>query len=85
MDVNPVNESTASPITATAPIESEEMSEFLLLLTAQIENQDPLDPLDANQFIEQLATINSLEQQIETNERLDEVIDILRTNTEDSA
>lgn len=78
MDVNPVNENTASPITATAPIESEEMSEFLLLLTAQIENQDPLDPLDANQFIEQLATINALEQQIETNSNLEEIISLIR-------
>lgn len=65
--------------------QSDEMSDFLILLTAQIENQDPLEPLDANQFVEQLAMINSLEQQIETNDNLEEVIDILRTNIEDSA
>ncbi len=60
-------------------VSSDEMSDFLLLLTAQIENQDPLEPLDANQFIEQLATINALEQQIETNYNLEEIIEILRT------
>lgn len=60
-------------------VSSDEMSDFLLLLTAQIENQDPLEPLDANQLIEQLATINALEQQIETNYNLEEIIEILRT------
>ena len=60
-------------------VSSDEMSDFLLLLTAQIENQGPLEPLDANQLIEQLATINALEQQIETNYNLEEIIEILRT------
>ena len=62
--------------------QSDEMSDFLLLLTAQIENQDPLEPLDANQFVEQLAMINALEQQIETNTNLEEIIGILREGTD---
>ncbi|WP_173196813.1 flagellar hook assembly protein FlgD [Parvularcula mediterranea] len=62
----------------TAEAESEEMSQFLRLLTAQIENQDPLEPLEANQFIEQLATINALEQQIQANGHLQEIVGLLR-------
>jgi flagellar basal-body rod modification protein FlgD len=57
---------------------SDEMSQFLMLLTAQIENQDPMEPMEANQFIEQLATINGLEQQIASNEHLKEIIGLLR-------
>ena len=63
--------------------QSQEMSEFLRLLTAQIENQDPLEPLEANQFIEQLATINALEQQIQTNAYLKEMVELLRSGSDD--
>lgn len=44
---------------------------FLQLLTAQLRNQDPLAPLDSTQFVEQLASFASVEQQIATNEKLD--------------
>ena len=84
MDISALTATTSTSATEEPLPEreasSEEMSDFLLLLTAQIENQDPLEPLDANQFIDQLATINALEQQIETNENLKEIIDILRSS-----
>ncbi len=44
---------------------------FLTLLTAQLQNQDPLQPIDSTEFIAQLASFSSVEQQIGTNERLD--------------
>ena len=44
---------------------------FLTLLTAQLRNQDPLSPLDSTEFIAQLASFSSVEQQIGTNDRLD--------------
>ena len=46
---------------------------FLTLLTAQLRNQDPLSPLDSTQFVEQLASFSAVEQQIETNKKLDEI------------
>ncbi|MEO1657073.1 MAG: flagellar hook capping FlgD N-terminal domain-containing protein [Pseudomonadota bacterium] len=86
MEVSNVTSSSttgaATENVGTQTEQSDEMSDFLLLLTAQIENQDPLEPLDANQFVEQLATINALEQQIETNSNLEEIINILRTDPE---
>ncbi|MEL6859950.1 MAG: flagellar hook capping FlgD N-terminal domain-containing protein [Pseudomonadota bacterium] len=66
---------TATTATATeSAISTDQISEdfdtFLQLLTAQIQNQDPLAPLDSTQFVEQLATFSSLEQQVETNQTL---------------
>lgn len=80
MNVTPSSLAAATEAAAqpNAPVETEEMSQFLQLLTAQIENQDPLEPLEANQFIEQLATINALEQQIQTNVYLEEAVQLLR-------
>ncbi|NHK26328.1 flagellar biosynthesis protein FlgD [Parvularcula flava] len=52
---------------------SEDFNTFLTLLTAQIRNQDPLAPLDSTQFVEQLATFSSLEQQVRTNDQLESI------------
>ncbi|MCF6239360.1 MAG: flagellar hook assembly protein FlgD, partial [Candidatus Marinimicrobia bacterium] len=48
--------------------------DFLTLLVAQLENQDPLEPQSDTEFIAQLAQFSSLEQQTTTNEKLDELI-----------
>lgn len=39
---------------------------FLQLLVAQLKNQDPLNPTDSMQFVQQLATFQQLEQAINT-------------------
>ncbi|MDB5591820.1 flagellar hook capping FlgD N-terminal domain-containing protein [Enterovirga sp.] len=44
--------------------------QFLLLLTTQLKNQSPLDPLDTNQFTQQLVQFASVEQQLKTNATL---------------
>lgn len=51
---------------------------FLSLLTAQLQNQDPLQPIDSTEFVAQLAQFSSVEQQVATNETLDEVLAALR-------
>jgi flagellar basal-body rod modification protein FlgD len=43
---------------------------FLTLLTAQMKNQDPLSPLDNNQFTSQLVQMTGVEQQLATNDLL---------------
>ena len=41
---------------------------FLTLLTTQLKNQDPLSPLDTNQFTAQLVQFAQVEQQLKTND-----------------
>ena len=51
---------------------------FLLLLTTQLRNQSPLDPLDTNQFTQQLVQFASVEQQIKSNENLNALLNTSR-------
>lgn len=68
-----VSSVTSTTAAATTSSTSSLMSTdtFLKLLMTQLENQNPLDPMDATEFTKQLATYSQLEQQIETNEKLD--------------
>ncbi len=50
-----------------------DLDEFLVLLTAQLENQDPLNPMDPNQFTDQLTQLSQLEQQVEQTDQLEAV------------
>ncbi len=78
MEVTPTN-TAATP--AKAP-ESDratltgDLGSFLLLLTTQLKNQDPLSPLDSNEFAAQLAQFASVEQAIKTNKNLNDLIGI---------
>jgi flagellar basal-body rod modification protein FlgD len=58
---------------------------FLQLLTTQLQNQDPLDPLDTNQFTQQLVEFASVEQQINTNTNLQSLINLQQTSEATSA
>lgn len=49
--------------------------DFLKLLISQLQNQDPLKPLDNQEFAQQLATFNSLEQLIGVNQKLGSLAD----------
>ncbi|HEX4297584.1 MAG TPA: flagellar hook capping FlgD N-terminal domain-containing protein [Devosia sp.] len=48
--------------------------EFLQLLTTQLQNQNPLDPLDTNQFTQQLVEFSGVEQQLKTNDYLSSLV-----------
>ncbi len=48
---------------------------FLSLLTAQLKNQDPLSPLDSNEFTAQLTQMTGVEQQLLTNDLLTALLD----------
>ncbi|MGI3170961.1 flagellar hook assembly protein FlgD [Pseudooceanicola sp. C21-150M6] len=46
---------------------------FLTLLTAQLTNQDPLEPMDSTTFVSQLAQLSQVEQSITTNSHLEAI------------
>jgi len=50
---------------------SSDFDTFLKMLTTQIQNQDPLNPIDSADYAVQLATFSSVEQQTLTNQKLD--------------
>ncbi len=52
---------------------------FLTLLTTQLQNQNPLDPLDTNQFTQQLVQFASVEQQLKTNDQLTTLVSLQQT------
>ena len=68
---DPQASAVVSNTSEAAASAASDFDSFLKLLTAQLRNQDPLSPLDSTQFVEQLASFSSVEQQIETNKKLD--------------
>ncbi|WP_440957803.1 flagellar hook assembly protein FlgD [Oceanicaulis sp. LC35] len=55
---------------------------FLVLLTEQLKNQDPLDPLESEQFVQQLVQFSSVEQQIASNESLEALLALQQTDAQ---
>jgi flagellar basal-body rod modification protein FlgD len=58
---------------------------FLQLLTTQLKNQNPLDPLDTNQFTQQLVQFAQVEQQMHMNSSLGTLISLQQANQATSA
>jgi flagellar basal-body rod modification protein FlgD len=58
---------------------------FLTLLTTQLQNQDPLSPMDSNTFTQQLVAFSGVEQQIDTNNNLQNLIQLQTANETISA
>ncbi|MEQ9642703.1 MAG: flagellar hook assembly protein FlgD [Alphaproteobacteria bacterium] len=58
---------------------------FLTLLTTQLRNQDPLDPLDSNEFTQQLVQFTSVEQQIAANENLEKILAAMQVDQTSTA
>jgi len=73
IDATPSTTSTASTSTIARDALSEDLDTFLTLLTTQLENQDPLQPMDTNQFVDQLTQFSELEQGVEQTELLQEI------------
>lgn len=76
MDVSATN-SALAPSSAAAAGRTGTQSDyqtFLNMLTTQMRNQDPLEPMNASDFAAQLATFSSVEQQTQTNQLLTALI-----------
>lgn len=71
MDVTSVSSaSSTSTTTGTATKITSDFNTFLRMLTVQMQNQDPLNPIDSADYAVQLATFSGVEQQVRTNQLL---------------
>jgi flagellar basal-body rod modification protein FlgD len=73
---------TGASSTASAANHAEiasNFTQFLQLLTTQLKNQDPLSPMDTNQFTQQLVEFSQVEQQLKTNDSLTALVNLQQT------
>jgi flagellar basal-body rod modification protein FlgD len=59
---------------------ADDFDDFLTLLTTQLQNQDPLSPMDSTEFTNQLVNFAGVEQQINANQKLDALVNFSLTN-----
>lgn len=73
MEVHSVVQSSTAAVSAkrTSTVDYEA---FLHLMMAQLKNQDPTNPSDGAEFLSQLASFSSVEQGVQTNNKLDALI-----------
>ncbi|WP_370321212.1 flagellar hook assembly protein FlgD [Oricola sp.] len=64
----------ASAATAKTSAATVDYQSFLKLLVAELKNQDPTEPMDATQYMAQLASFSNVEQNIQTNNKLDDIL-----------
>lgn len=74
MAVSGVSSNNNSALTGTRQTIAQNFDTFLQLLTTQLKNQNPLDPLDTNQFTQQLVQFTGVEQQLKTNTFLESLL-----------
>lgn len=65
---------------ATSSVLSSDFEVFLQMLTAQAEYQDPLEPIDSSEYAAQLAQFSMVEQQVMTNDLMQEMLVALGAN-----
>lgn len=84
MTVAPVGTSTPDPNAASSASAQQlagNFDTFLTLLTTQLQNQDPLSPMDSNQFTQQLVEFSGVEQQINANKNLETLVSLTQNRS----
>ena len=82
---SPPTAGQSSPANAASGALASDFETFLKLLTSQLRNQDPLKPLDSTDFVAQLASFSAVEQQVNTNTKLDQLLGALTRSGIDEA
>ncbi|GJE36014.1 flagellar hook assembly protein FlgD [Methylobacterium persicinum] len=72
--VNSSSSSSSSSSSTSSTGLASNFTQFLTLLTTQLKNQNPLDPMDTNQFTQQLVEFAGVEQQLKTNDQLGSIL-----------
>ncbi len=85
MDVNAATAAGTSSVRSSSQSLAANFDTFLKLLTTQLQNQDPLAPMDANEFTSQLVEFASVEQAIQTNGKLGQLSTLIQASGTSSA
>src|ERR1044071_3657215 len=82
MSIIPVTPTATTPTTTPkaaatdGAMIADNFQSFLQLLTTQLKNQNPMDPLDTNQFTQQLVQFAQVEQQMKSNSQLEALLNL---------
>lgn len=87
MDVSALTQATSDPTSSSGALSSltSDFDQFLTLLTTQLQNQDPLDPMDNNEMTNQLVSFANVEQQIAQNKNLEQLVSLMSGNSNATA
>ena len=77
--------SSSNSSTSASDVIGGDFDTFLHLLTTQLQNQDPLDPMDTDSFTQELVEFASVEQQVDTNTNMQTLISMQQTTEATSA
>jgi flagellar basal-body rod modification protein FlgD len=67
---------SATAAAGSTPTSNLSLQDFLRILTSQLSNQDPLKPLDNQEFVTQVAQFSTLEQSRQLNEKIDQLLSV---------
>ena len=79
MAINAINGGSTAPTTTS--VQQMGQGDFLRLMTAQLSQQDPFNPVDNQQMVAQMAQFSSLAGISETNTTLQQISDQLQAQT----
>lgn len=74
MDISSISGSGPSASIADRQLIADNLDTFLQLLTTQLRNQDPLEPIDTNEFTAQLVQFSQVEQSVKSNSYLETLV-----------
>lgn len=83
VDMTTALPASANPASAKSKA-TVDYNSFLRLLIAQMKNQDPTQPMDSTQYVSQLATFSQVEQTVQTNTKLDQILQASALSQADS-
>lgn len=73
-------DATAATGTSSSPVGNLGIQDFLKILTSQLNNQDPLKPIDNQEFVAQIAQFTTLEQSRQLNDKIDRLLTLQSSN-----
>jgi len=80
MEVSAATQAASAPTKIAEGKLAENFDNFLKLLTTQLQYQDPLSPIEANDFVSQLVQFSQVEQSINTNKNLEKLLGLQQGN-----